>query len=308
MAGLEAERRLARTAVGLRRIARLEKYLDQEGKGGWRERAFHSAYIVVEAWDLRQDPFREEALRRRGLGESTVEEALDLYYRGWSRRLSALIRAIPVEAVLFRIPGLTDEKVQQLVEVDCVRLHQARKMYVYATRGVFLPEAIQAVLEDRRPERFEPAYHGVNAGEWASIEEVRVVYRYVEEGLRSHTKARRYREGEFRCAPGGPMSRGWPEAAKVVAVTTVRTDTFDTEGYGFPVTVVTARRPDWPTTLLWATSTFRYYAWIREVALKRGFRLSHDGLWRDGERIVVTDERGIYETLGLRFDPPSNRE
>ncbi len=72
------------------------------------------------------------------------------------------------------------------------------------------------------------------------------------------------------------------------------------------VTVVS--RDSLPVRLLLTTGSESHVSELLRIAAGMGFEVREDGLFRDGLRIGVHDEQGIYSALGLGFLPPEVRE
>jgi DNA polymerase (family X) len=60
--------------------------------------------------------------------------------------------------------------------------------------------------------------------------------------------------------------------------------------------------------LVMATGSVAHIAALQAAAAERGFRLSRDGLSRDGAAVDVSGEEDVYRALGIQFVPPELRE
>lgn len=62
------------------------------------------------------------------------------------------------------------------------------------------------------------------------------------------------------------------------------------------------------STLLRTTGSVEHLAQLERAANKRGLRLDHRGLWKDGQLMEFNREEGIYAALGIPWIPPELRE
>ncbi len=95
--------------------------------------------------------------------------------------------------------------------------------------------------------------------------------------------------------------------AEVAAVGDTKASIRTREGYQVDLRVV---RPEvWGAALQYFTGSKEHNVKVRELAVKRGLKLSEYGLHtREGELVVAEDEDVVYDRLGLAWVPPVLRE
>jgi DNA polymerase (family X) len=99
-----------------------------------------------------------------------------------------------------------------------------------------------------------------------------------------------------------------PGAERVLARGPTKSSVLTTKGLQVDVRVVD---PDvWGAAMIYFTGSKAHNVRIRELAVRKGLKLSEYGLFRadDGERIASETEEAVYERLGLAFIPPTLRE
>ncbi len=68
-------------------------------------------------------------------------------------------------------------------------------------------------------------------------------------------------------------------------------------------------RPDaWGAALQYFTGSQAHNVAVRQIAIKRGLKLSEYGLFRGGELIASATEEDVYAALGMQWMPPTVRE
>src|SRR6266508_715906 len=95
--------------------------------------------------------------------------------------------------------------------------------------------------------------------------------------------------------------------AEVAAVGDTKASIRTREGYQVDLRVV---RPEvWGAALQYFTGSKEHNVKVRELAVKKGLKLSEYGLHtREGELVVAEDEETVYDRLGLAWVPPVLRE
>jgi len=98
-----------------------------------------------------------------------------------------------------------------------------------------------------------------------------------------------------------------PDVAEVAAAGDTKVSIRTREGYQVDLRVVPPEV--WGAALQYFTGSKEHNVKIRELAIKRGFKLSEYGLHtRDGELVVAEEEAVVYQRLGLQWVPPVLRE
>ena len=100
--------------------------------------------------------------------------------------------------------------------------------------------------------------------------------------------------------------RGFPPLAEVVAEGENRIVLATRFGVKVDLWLVTPEQ--YAPALLWATGSLGHYQGLRERAAHLGLELNEAGLYRNGQRLAITSEEGIYRLLELDYIPPELRE
>jgi DNA polymerase (family 10) len=101
---------------------------------------------------------------------------------------------------------------------------------------------------------------------------------------------------------------GLPLVAEVIAAGPTKTSVRTTSGLQVDLRVVPAEA--WGAALQYFTGSKAHNIRIREIAVRKGLKLSEYGLFRadDGALLVSQTEQEVYERLGLPWIPPTLRE
>lgn len=100
--------------------------------------------------------------------------------------------------------------------------------------------------------------------------------------------------------------RTQPYVAEVVAAGDKKTSVRTTTGLQVDLRVVPAE--SWGAAMQYFTGSKEHNVTIREIAVKKGWKLSEYGLF-EGERVIAAaSEEEIYAALGMQFVPPPMRE
>lgn len=100
--------------------------------------------------------------------------------------------------------------------------------------------------------------------------------------------------------------RAQPYVAEVIAAGDKKTSIRTTSGVQVDLRVVPAE--SWGAAMQYFTGSKEHNVTIREIAVKKGWKLSEYGLF-EGERVIASEsEEEIYAALGMQFVPPPLRE
>ncbi|GAA4067624.1 DNA polymerase/3'-5' exonuclease PolX [Nonomuraea soli] len=100
--------------------------------------------------------------------------------------------------------------------------------------------------------------------------------------------------------------RAQPYVAEVIAAGDKKTSIRTTAGVEVDLRVVPAG--SWGAAMQYFTGSKEHNVTIREMAVKKGWKLSEYGLF-EGERVIAAEsEEEIYAALGMQFVPPPMRE
>ena len=76
---------------------------------------------------------------------------------------------------------------------------------------------------------------------------------------------------------------------------------------GMNVDLYSATPETWGALLLIRTGSAEHNIKLSQIALRKGMKLSHKGLIKDG-KVIASTEKEIFEALGLSFVEPEQRE
>jgi DNA polymerase (family 10) len=99
-----------------------------------------------------------------------------------------------------------------------------------------------------------------------------------------------------------------PGVERVLASGPTKSSILTTKGLQVDLRVI---EPDvWGAAMIYFTGSKAHNVRIREMAVRKGLKLSEYGLFRaeDGERLAAETEEAVYERLGLPFIAPTLRE
>ncbi|MEV0597602.1 DNA polymerase/3'-5' exonuclease PolX [Nonomuraea cavernae] len=100
--------------------------------------------------------------------------------------------------------------------------------------------------------------------------------------------------------------RARPYVAEVIAAGDKKTSIRTTSGVQVDLRVVPAA--SWGAAMQYFTGSKEHNVAIREIAVKKGWKLSEYGLF-EGERVIASEtEEEIYAALGMQYVPPPMRE
>lgn len=100
--------------------------------------------------------------------------------------------------------------------------------------------------------------------------------------------------------------RAQPYVAEVIAAGDKKTSVRTTSGIQVDLRVVPAE--SWGAAMQYFTGSKEHNVAIREIAVKKGWKLSEYGLF-EGERVIASQtEEEIYAALGMQYVPPTLRE
>lgn len=97
-----------------------------------------------------------------------------------------------------------------------------------------------------------------------------------------------------------------PDVRKVTAKGLTKSSVFLKAGYGCDVRIVD--RKSFGAALLYFTGSKDYNIWCRQVAMKRGLKLSEYGLFKGDKMIAGRTEKEVLAKLGIKYIPPEKRE
>lgn len=297
--------------------AALQEYAELfalSGGDAFRVRSYQKAAKSVAGFpeDLRQTDIRKIP----GVGEAIAKKVEEFLARGSFRQLDELRDRVP-EGVreLTRVPSLGPKRALFLFEelgIDSpATLADAIRAGRLAGLRGFGPKTEENLLKG--VEQLQLSGGRVHLGVAMDLAE-RVIGSLPAERITYAGSLRRMREtiGDVDILAVGPPSlmdllARQPYVTEVVAKgerkTTVRTD----RGLQVDLRVVPGEL--WGAALIYFTGSKEHNIRIREMAVKKGWKLSEYGLFDgDGRLIAAETEEDVYHALGMRWIPPTLRE
>ncbi len=97
-----------------------------------------------------------------------------------------------------------------------------------------------------------------------------------------------------------------PDVKRITAKGLTKSSVFLKAGYGCDVRIVDKK--SFGAALLYFTGSKEYNIWCRQVAMKKGLKLSEYGLFKGKKWIAGKTEKDVLDKLGIRYIAPEQRE
>ncbi|WP_204016749.1 DNA polymerase/3'-5' exonuclease PolX [Sphaerimonospora thailandensis] len=297
--------------------AALQEYAELfalSGGDAFRVRSYQKAAKSIAGFpeDLRHADIRKIP----GVGEAIAKKVEEFLARGSFRQLDDLRGRVP-------------EGVRELTRVPS--LGPKRALFLFEELGIDSPAALADAIRDGRlaglrgfgpkteenllkgVEQLELSGGRVHLGIAMDLAE-RVIASLPAERIAYAGSLRRMREtiGDIDILAVGPPSlmdlfARQPYVTEVIAKgerkTSVRTD----RGLQVDLRVVPAE--SWGAAMIYFTGSKEHNVRIREMAVKKGWKLSEYGLFDGEDHLIVSEtEEDVYDALGMRWIPPTLRE
>jgi DNA polymerase (family 10) len=297
--------------------------LEFKGEVRFRVNAYRRASRALQ--DLREDVvtiWKEGRLKEiPGIGEGMAEKIEEYLSTGKMKRYEELAREVPSELVeLLSIQGLGPKtlalahqklKVQSLVDL--------KKVVADGSLGELPGMGAKKVENIRKGiELFESSKERISLGVALPVAE-----RIMEElkrvtGVRRISMAgslRRYKETigdiDILCEEkdGAAVIRKFTELPSVrqVLASGETKGSIIVEG-GTQVDLRVVEPDSYGAALQYFTGSKAHNVRVREIAKKKGLKVSEDGVFRGKEKIGGEDEEDVYKAVGLPVMPPEIRE
>ena len=297
--------------------AALEEYAElfaMSGGDAFRVRSYQKAAKSIAGFpeDITTVPVRSVP----GVGEAIAKKVEEYLERGGFRQLDDLRGKIP-------------QGVRRLTRV--ASLGPKKAVFLYRELGIDSPEALVRAIEEGRLE-------GVKGFGAKTVENLlRGVEQLAANSARMHTgvamdlaerviaslpgaeriayagSLRRMKEtiGDVDILAVGPESlmddfKAQPYVAEVIASGDKKTSIRTAEGVQVDLRLVPAE--SWGAALMYFTGSKEHTVHLREITVKKGWKLSEYGLF-EGERVIAAaTEEEVFEALGMEWIPPTLRE
>ncbi|MFJ2030090.1 DNA polymerase/3'-5' exonuclease PolX [Streptosporangium sp. NPDC087985] len=250
-----------------------------------------------------------------GVGEAIAKKVEEYLERGSFRQLDDLRGKVP-------------DGVRRLTRI--ASLGPKKAVFLFQELGIDSPEALAGAIAQGRlkglrgfgPKTEENLLKGIEQLEQTSARvHVGVAMDLAERIIASLPAERIAYAGSLRrmkdtigdidilaVGPGTLMDdfKSRPYVAEVIASGEKKTSIHTTEGIQVDLRLVPAE--SWGAALQYFTGSKEHNVHLREITVKKGWKLSEYGLF-DGDRVIAAErEEDIYQALGMPWIPPTLRE
>ena len=297
--------------------------LELQDENAFKVRAYHTAARTIEGLsaDLRKLVEEKSLGEIPGIGQALEEKITQLVTTGKMEYFEKLRKEIPDGLLeILEIPSLGPKKVKVLWKekkiTSIAELKKACEEDALITLKGFGEKTQKKILEGI-------AFHGRHEGQYRLNDAVPVARRLLEH-LRSSPRV-------VRSSLAGSIRR-WKEIVRDIdllasseAAPDVMEHFLKAEGIvetlvkgetktsvrlksGVQVDLRVVSDPQFPYALNYFTGSKEHNVALRQIAQKKGLKLSEYGIFKGSKVIECGDEEAIYRTLGLPFFPPEMRE
>ncbi|MEV6980651.1 DNA polymerase/3'-5' exonuclease PolX [Sphaerisporangium sp. NPDC051017] len=296
--------------------AALEEYADlfaMTGGDAFRVRSYQKAAKAIAGFP--EDISRVDVRKVPGVGEAIAKKVEEFLQRGAFRQLDDLRSQVP-------------EGVRRMTRI--ASLGPKKAVFLFHELGIDSPEALaEAIREGRLTglkgfgaktegnllkgiEQLRQAGERVHLGVAMDLAE-RVLASLPAERIAYAGSLRRMKDtvGDIDVLAVGPQSimevfKEQPYVAEVIASGERKTSVRTTAGLQVDLRVVPAE--SWGAAMQYFTGSKEHNVRLREMCVKRGWKLSEYGLF-EGEKVIASEtEEEIYAALGMQWVPPPLRE
>lgn len=296
--------------------AALEEYAElfaMTGGDAFRVRSYQKAAKAIAGFP---EDIAVTAVRNvPGVGEAIAKKVEEFLDRGGFRQLDDLRGKVP-------------EGVRRLTRI--ASLGPKKAIFLFQELGIDSPEALAGAITQGRLrgvrgfgakteenllkgiEQLERDGARVHIGVAMDLAE-RIVASLPAERIAYAGSLRRMKDtvGDIDILAVGPESlmddfKSRPYVAEVIASGEKKTSIRTAEGLQVDLRVVPAE--SWGAAMQYFTGSKEHNVHLREIVVKKGWKLSEYGLF-DGERVIAAErEEDVYRALGMQWIPPSLRE
>ncbi|MFC6087284.1 DNA polymerase/3'-5' exonuclease PolX [Sphaerisporangium aureirubrum] len=296
--------------------AALEEYADlfaMTGGDAFRVRSYQKAAKAIAGHP--EDISRVNVREVPGVGEAIAKKVEEFLARGSFRQLDALREEVP-------------EGVRRMTKI--ASLGPKKAVLLFRELGIASPEELGQAIRDGRLaglrgfgakteenllkgiEQLQQAGTRVHLGVAMNLAE-RVIASLPAERIAYAGSLRRMKDtvGDLDVLAVGPVSlmdefKAQPYVTEVIASgahkTSVRADR------GLQVDLRVVPEESWGAAMQYFTGSKEHNVRLREMCVKRGWKLSEYGLF-EGETVIASrTEEDIYQALGMQWVPPPLRE
>ncbi|WP_031164189.1 DNA polymerase/3'-5' exonuclease PolX [Streptosporangium roseum] len=294
----------------------LEEYAElfaMTGGNAFRVRSYQKAAKAIAGFP---EDIAATAVRSvPGVGEAIAKKVEEYLERGSFRQLDDLRG---------KVPG----GVRRLTRI--ASLGPKKAVFLFQELGIDSPEALAEAIGQGRlkglkgfgPKTEENLLKGIEQLEQTSARvhtgvamdlAERIIASLSAERIAYAGSLRRMKDtiGDIDILAVGPASlmddfKSRPYVAEVIASGEKKTSIRTTEGIQVDLRVVPAE--SWGAAMQYFTGSKEHNVHLREITVKKGWKLSEYGLF-DGDRVIAAErEEDIYQALGMPWIPPALRE
>ncbi|MGW4470159.1 DNA polymerase/3'-5' exonuclease PolX [Nonomuraea sp. NPDC004354] len=283
------------------------------GGDAFRVRSYQKAAKAIAGFP--DDIAQVDVRKVPGVGEAIALKMEEFLQRGSFRQLDALRERVPAGVrSLTRVPTLGPKTAIMLFEEFGIDSPAALAEAIGAGRldGVkgLGPKTLANLVKGI--EQLEQAGRRVHIGVAMSLAES-IIASLSAERIAYAGSLRRMKDtiGDIDILAVAPESimeefRAQPYVAEVIAAGDKKTSVRTTSGIQIDLRRVPAE--SWGAAQIYFTGSKEHNVAIREMAVKKGWKLSEYGLF-EGERVIAAQtEEEIYAALGMQWVPPTMRE
>jgi DNA polymerase (family 10) len=294
----------------------LEEYAElfaMTGGDAFRVRSYQKAAKAIAGYP--EDISRGDVRRVPGVGEAIAKKMEEYLDRGSFRQLDDLRAEVP-------------DGVRRLTRI--ASLGPKKAVFLFRELGIASPEALAEAIGQGRLaglkgfgakteqnllkgiEQLRQAGERVHLGVAMDLAE-RVIASLPAEKIAYAGSLRRMKDtiGDIDILAVGPVTlmdefKRQPYVAEVIASGGLKTSVRTTQGLQVDLRLVPAE--SWGAAMQYFTGSKEHNVRLREMCVKRGWKLSEYGLF-EGETVIASrTEEEIYEALGMQWVPPPLRE
>jgi DNA polymerase (family X) len=296
--------------------AALEEYAElfaMTGGDAFRVRSYQKAAKAIAGFpeDIATTPVRSVP----GVGEAIAKKVEEHLLRGSFRQLDELRAKVP-------------EGVRRLTRI--ASLGPKKAAFLYQELGIDSPEALASAIGEGRLkgvkgfgakteenllkgiEQLAQGSARVHLGVAMDLAE-RIIASLSAERIAYAGSLRRMKDtiGDIDILAVGPESlmddfKAQPYVAEVIASGEKKTSIRTVQGIQVDLRMVPAE--SWGAAMQYFTGSKEHNVHLREITVKKGWKLSEYGLF-EGERVIAAEhEEDVYRALGMQWIPPTLRE
>ncbi|MCX8193974.1 MAG: helix-hairpin-helix domain-containing protein [Candidatus Pacearchaeota archaeon] len=292
----------------------------------WKPQAYRRAAKAIDS--LREDVgeiYKKYGLKGikeiPGVGENLAKKIVEFIKTGKIQAYEKLKASIPAHvAELAQIPGIGPKKIKKLYQTLHIKtlkdLERALKQHKVAKLPGFgeksersIIESLKMKKEKRRPlKEVLPIANGIIE----QLKKSRLVKQISVAGS-IRRKKETVRDIDILVTTKNPekvmdIFTSLPEVSKILAKGPTKSTVILKQGIQADVRVVPEE--SYGAALMYFTGSKEHNIKIREIAMKKGFKLSEYGLFdrTTGKLVASRTEEEIYNKLGLNYIDPTKRE